>query len=148
MIGDGDMQIEVEEYISSHGLSNVKLTGRIPNKEVYKHMQGADILLMTSEFEGLPKVIQEAAQCGVPSIYMANNYTVDFIKNGENGWGVYSIQEMQEKIKTLLTSPGMYNKLSENAKKTIAEYSWEKLIPKYEAWFIDTLKRYQTERQQ
>ncbi len=146
MIGDGDLQDQVKAYIAENQLSNVVLTGRIPNDEVYAYMQKADLLLMTSEFEGLPKVIQEAAQCGLPSIYMANNYSVDFIENGGNGYEAYSLEEMVEKLQYLLDNPNVYQETSKKAAEVIQEYTWEKLIPKYESWFTNVLERYRNER--
>ncbi len=146
MIGDGDMMETVKAFIVEHQLTNVTLTGRIPNEQVYDYMQKSDLLLMTSEFEGLPKVIQEAAQCGLPSIYMANNYTVDFIENGVNGYAVYSLGEMQEKLQGLLDDQEKYREMSKQTKDNIQEYTWNKLIPKYEAWFTDVLERYQKEK--
>lgn len=146
MIGDGDMWQEVQAYIKNENLHNVNMMGRIDNDKVYEYMKESDLLLMTSEFEGLPKVIQEAAQCGVPSIYMANNYSVDFIEDGVNGFAVYSLEEMIEKIQFLLDHPEEYPKMSQNAKEIISEYSWEKLIPRYEEWFLDVLERYRKEK--
>lgn len=146
IVGDGILKNEVKQMIEAEHIENVLLVGRIPNEQVYEYMEKADLLLMTSKFEGLPKVIQEAAQCGVPSIYMANNYTVDFIKNDVNGYAVYSLDEMQEKIQSLIEHPEIYQKMSSNAKKVIAEYSWDKLIMRYEEWFLDRLDRYKSKK--
>ncbi len=145
MIGDGDMLEDVRDYIAKNNLTNVTLTERIPNKEVYTYMENSDLLLMTSEFEGLPKVMQEAAQCGVPSIYIANNYTVDFIESGVNGYAVYSREEMVEKLQHLLDNPQEYQQMSKKAKESIQAYTWINLIEKYEAWFIKKLEEYQKE---
>lgn len=146
MIGDGELKNEVKAFLETNEITNVRLLGRISNEQVYSYLQNSDLLLMTSEFEGLPKVIQEAAQCGVPSIYMANNYSVDFIEDGVNGFAVYSLEEMIEKIRFLLDHPEEYPKMSKKAKEIISEYSWEKLIPRYEEWFLDVLERYRKEK--
>lgn len=137
MIGDGDMQSAIE----AEKPENVTLTGRIPNDQVYDHMQKHDLLLMTSEFEGLPKVIQEAAQCGLPSIYMAENYAVDFLENGVNGYGVHSLEEMCERLSGLLADPEAYRAMSQNARRIIGDYTWPKLIGKYEAFFLRELEK-------
>ena len=141
MIGDGDMMPEIEERIAEEGIGNVKLTGRIPNEQVYAHMRQADLLLMTSEFEGLPKVIQEAAQCGLPSIYMAENYTVDFLEDGVNGYGVHSLEEMCEKLAYLCAEPHVYRAMSAKAYEIIQAFTWERLIPKYEDYFLRVLEK-------
>lgn len=140
MVGDGDMDGQIREKIAEYGLKNVTLTGRIPNEKVYEKMQESDLLLMTSEFEGLPKVIQEAAQCGLPSIYMAENYKVDFLKDGVNGYEAYSLDQMMEKLNYLLENPDIYREMSQNAAQIIREYTWENLIPKYEEYFLRKLE--------
>lgn len=146
MIGDGALYDEIRQRIIEEGIDNITLTGRISNTQVYEYMENADLLLMTSEFEGLPKVIQEAAQCGVPSIYMANNYTVDFIQNGVSGYEVYSLDEMQETIQLLSEHPAIYQEVSQKAKKAIEVYSWDKLIARYENWFESRVRNYKTEK--
>ncbi len=142
MIGDGDMQADVENFLLENGMKNVSLTGRIPNEQVYEYMKTADLFLMTSEFEGLPKVIQEAAQCGLPSIYINENYNVDFIENGVNGYAVSSLDEMQERIQYLLDNPEKYRGISKQAVEIIKNYTWGKLIKGYEAYFEEVLKKY------
>ncbi len=142
MIGDGDMQKDVEKFIAENNLNNVTMTGRVPNEKVYEYMRQGDLLLMTSEFEGLPKVIQEAAQCGLPSIYINENYNVDFIENGINGYGVSSLEEMQEKLQYLLDNPKKYQEISEQAFTIIQNYTWEKLIKEYETYFEEVLHKY------
>ena len=90
---------------------------------------------MTSEYEGLPKVIQEAAQCGVPSIYINQNYLVDFIKNGVNGYGVESLAEMKNRIQELLDAPERYRNMAVSARNSVKPYCWPELIKEYENYF-------------
>lgn len=137
MIGDGDMQGDICHVIEEERIENVILTGRIPNSQVYRYLEKSDLLLMTSEYEGLPKVIQEAAQCGVPSIYINGNYSVDFIEHGVNGFGVASLDEMIEKVQYLLNNPKEYQKMSSNAYQVIQKYTWKNLIEDYEDYFIE-----------
>lgn len=136
MLGDGDMMDEVKKLISQYSLSNVKLFGRVPNEQVYEHLSSADLLLMTSEYEGLPKVIQEAAVCFVPSIYIGEHYTVDFIEDGVNGYKVLSLDEMKEKIRYLLDNPSEFQAMSKAANELIQPYLWPTLIKEYEDYFI------------
>ena len=135
MIGDGDLQSEVKNEIEQKGIINIELTGRIPNEEVYCCMINSDLLLMTSDNEGLPKVIQEAAQCRVPSIYIGEQYDVDFIESGVNGIKVMSLDEMKEKIHYLIDHPAEYAAMSKKAEESVQEYLWPKLIKKYEDYF-------------
>lgn len=135
MIGDGDMLEEIKTICNRENINNIKFYGRIPNSRVYKEMRDCDLLLMTSEYEGLPKVIQEAAQMRLPCIYINENYVVDFILNGINGFAVPDLETMQEKIQFLLDNPEPYQKMSESAYESIQPYTWEKVIKQYEEYF-------------
>lgn len=140
MIGDGDMMKDIERELYEKNIKNVKMTGRLPNNEVYQYMVRSDILLMTSEYEGLPKVIQEAAQCKVPTIYINQNYDVDFIEDGKNGYGVKSIIEVIDILSMLLNDSEKYVQMSESAYQVIQEYTWEHLILQYEEFFKKALE--------
>lgn len=135
MLGDGDMMDEIRREIKEDDIHNVELFGRVQNEEVYRHLRMNHLLLMTSEYEGLPKVIQEAAICRLPSIYIAENYTVDFIRSGVNGFAVSGLDEMKEKLQYLIDHPMEYQKMSEAAEHSIQPYLWPRLIQQYEDYF-------------
>ncbi len=141
MIGDGDLLEDIKQECKVKGINNITFTGRIPNEEVYNHMQKSDLFLMTSEFEGLPKVIQEAAQCSLPTIYIDENYTVDFIENGENGIAVKTVDEMIEKIQYLIDNPDVYGNMASKAYDVVQNYLWKNLIKDYEAYFTDQYEK-------
>ena len=135
MIGDGDMLEDLKSVCMEENINNIKFYGRIPNSQVYQEMQESDLLLMTSEYEGLPKVIQEAAQMRLPSIYINENYNVDFIADGVNGFAVSDLKTMQEKIQFLLDDRITYQKMSSSAYESIQPYTWKNVIKQYEKYF-------------
>lgn len=135
MLGDGDLLDEVKKTVSSNDLHNVTIKGRVPNAQVYEYLVNSSLLLMTSQYEGLPKVIQEAAQCGVPAIYFNEHYSVDFIQDGVNGYEVNSIEQMVDKISFLQENPEIYKQMREAAKTIIKDYTWDRLITQYEEYF-------------
>ena len=145
MIGDGELMDDIKKTISYYGLKNVTLTGRISNDSVYEYMKNSDLLLLTSEDEGLPKVIQEASECCVPSVYINKCYTVDFITNGVNGYGVKDVDEMIDTVRLLKDNSEKLSELSTKAKELIKDYEWSALIKQYETFFFDTLKQFEDE---
>lgn len=65
MFGDPIMKKEMDEYIKEHHLENVvELHG--PTTEIKKEMLNADMLLLTSLFEGLCLVLGEASALSCP----------------------------------------------------------------------------------
>ncbi|RGR58483.1 glycosyltransferase [Dorea formicigenerans] len=140
MIGDGNEQEKIRKLIKDKGLKNLKMTGRIPNEKVYEELQKADLLLMTSDKEGLPKVIAEAMISGVPVIYINECYNVDYIQNAENGYAVADLELMMNTIQKLIDEPYTYQKLASNALKSIQNYRWDNLIKEYEKYFLEQYK--------
>ncbi len=142
MIGDGDKLQGIKESIRAENISNIQCLGRIPNEKVYKELEKADLLLMTSDKEGLPKVIGEAMMSFVPSIYINECYTVDYIQDGVNGFGVANLDEMKKKVQYLLDNPDIYQQMSKSAFDIIQNYRWSVLIKEYETYFEDCLNKY------
>lgn len=135
MIGDGELFESLQSRIKNENINNVTLLGRIENREVYKLLYQSDLLLMTSDKEGLPKVILEAAACCVPSVYIKECYEVDYILDGVNGFGVEGLDEMIDILNNLIVNPEKINYLKINAMKMSQEYSWTYLKNQYNDFF-------------
>lgn len=135
MIGDGDEYESIKTRLQNEGIENVTLTGRLANADVYEILRNSDLLLMTSDKEGLPKVIGEAMAMSVPAIYINKYYDVDYIDNGINGYAVSDTEEMKERISFLLQNPEKYNIISTAAADSIKPYLWPVLIKQYEDYF-------------
>ncbi|MGE5943263.1 MAG: glycosyltransferase family 4 protein [Flavobacteriales bacterium] len=72
---------------------NISLTGKMPQDEVYKHVQQADVLLMTSIEEGLANVAVEAIALGTPVISTDCGGMNELITHEVTGWLVPVGQE-------------------------------------------------------
>lgn len=82
--GDGPDCINYKSDVAKLNIKNISFNGFTSNMaEIYHE---ASILVMTSEFEGLPLVILEAMAYGcIPVIYNSFAAAKDIINNGENG---------------------------------------------------------------
>ena len=118
---------------------NVKLTGKIANKEVYNELNNSDLLIITSDNEGQPKVSLEAASLGVPTCYIKENYKIDYISNMETGFEADSIEDMIKIIKKINNNSELLKKNSRNVAEVAKKYSWNLLIKDYEKYFEKTL---------
>ena len=67
MVGDGEERDKLEELTQKLDIQNrVDFVGF--EKNPYKYMARASLLVMTSRFEGLPSVLVEALACGCPIV--------------------------------------------------------------------------------
>lgn len=140
MVGDGEELQIVKKMAQNNNMKNISFEGKLSNEQTLTKIQSADLLCITSKEEGLPKIVLEAASKGVPTIYINEMYSVDYIKNGVNGFGVKNIEEMEKKIDLLVRDVQLYKKLSVEVGKLANQYSWERLISQYETFFKDFCK--------
>jgi glycosyltransferase involved in cell wall biosynthesis len=68
VIGDGEQRPLVEAAIQRLGLESVFLLGRLPPAEILKWYRRASALVMPSTHEGMPLVMLEAMQEGLPVV--------------------------------------------------------------------------------
>ncbi len=67
LIGDGVLRPRIEALIQAHGLhERVRLAGW--RRDMHRTMGSLDLLLLTSHWEGLPRVMLEAAAAGLPIV--------------------------------------------------------------------------------
>lgn len=143
MIGDGEQLDQIKTRILQRGITNIHCMGRISNSEVYENLKDMDLLLMTSDKEGLPKVIGEAMSMKIPTIYINEFYKVDYIDDGYNSCAVSGLEQMLVKVQYLLEHPMEYINMTEAAYATIQKYTWENLIKDYEDYFLSQYKKKQ-----
>lgn len=86
IVGDGTVRAELEASVAEWGLEDfVTFHGAVSREEVSDFMRGADVLLMTSHFEGSPLVLYEGMACGLPVVAAQEADPDEVIKSGTNG---------------------------------------------------------------
>lgn len=69
MIGEGSLEGEIRSFISGHGLERkIHLIKPCPQSEIANWMSASDCLVLSSAFEGMPRVAVESLQCGLPVV--------------------------------------------------------------------------------
>ncbi|GHB95329.1 hypothetical protein GCM10007047_08800 [Cerasicoccus arenae] len=79
IIGEGSLREKLRSNFSVAG-DRVTLTGSISRTKVWEAMDAADVILMTSEYEGTPMALLEAMGRGcIPIVYSGVGEPLDFI---------------------------------------------------------------------
>jgi len=82
--GDGELRAEVESEIRAHGMQGaVRLLGW--RRDVPEILAALDLFVLTSRFEGLPRVVLQAMAAGVPVVATAVDGTPEVVHDGETG---------------------------------------------------------------
>lgn len=127
IVGEGELEDELRNYILQRNLTNVYLIGFSP--EPVKWLAIADIFILNSHSEGLPGALIEAMAAGVPCIATdipGNNELVIHEKSGllveEN-----SSEALTKALEKLSCNKELCQSLSINAfAHVLSNYSWER----------------------
>jgi glycosyltransferase involved in cell wall biosynthesis len=140
IIGDGEQRLEFEkacEGLIARGI--VRTIGIIPNQDVLNQFEQQDVILLTSDFEGMPLCILEAMGRGcVPVVADIRSGIPELIQDGWNGFIVPSGDPagFAQRIVTLKENALKLEGMSRNAYTTIRDhYSVEKMADHYIEFF-------------
>ena len=99
----------------------------LPHSEVLKLMQQVDVLVLPSLTEGCALVVLEALACGLPVIVTRNTGSLEFVRDGREGFVVpiCSSTSIAERLLQLHTNRELLVQMSRNAHATAAEKSWD-----------------------
>ncbi len=85
LVGDGTMRPQVEALLAEEGIADrTLLTGL--RRDVPRMMAAMDLFLLTSLWEGLPRVIPQAMAMGVPVVANRADGTVEAVAHGRSGY--------------------------------------------------------------
>lgn len=124
LIGGGPKQEELETVVHEKGLAErVVMHGRMPRMDVLAQMDQADLFILTSNWEGLPRSILEALARAIPVITTnAGGSAEPLTRGGGIVIDVGDKQALIQAIKTLSTNTLAYQKASEAARVTAKEH--------------------------
>ena len=128
IVGDGELRNSLEKQ--SAGL-NVKFLGW--RTDVYDLMAASDIAILTSDNEGMPITLIEAAHLGLPAISTEVGSVSDVVLHSKTGY-LTPLDEpvIAERIKQLVLSPTLREKFGSAAKEHAqANFSVESMIQQH-----------------
>ena len=135
IIGDGEEKEKLESHIKELSLDKrVILTGYLNKNQQKTYLENSSVFAMTSISEGLPMVLLEAMDCGIPCIaYATDSGTKDIIKNNINGFIIENRDEKEyiAKLDLLLSNENLRKKFSTDCKETAQKYYKENIVKKW-----------------
>jgi glycosyltransferase involved in cell wall biosynthesis len=119
LIGDGILREQFEQRISELGLSeHFILTGLVPPEQIPELVNAAEIVVHTSEWEGLARVLPQALISGKPVVSYDVDGAREVVIPGETGYllPVEEITGLADAICELAESPELRIRLGENGR--------------------------------
>lgn len=123
IIGEGNLIRDIEKHVKKLNIeNNVFLVGNMGQEMLADFYRASDVLLLTSNFEGMPRCVLEALGCGLPVVSTDVGEVKRVVKNGFSGEVVedFSPMTILKGIEKVLDNPNRYSK--NNCLKTVSEY--------------------------
>lgn len=142
LAGDGELRPEVEGAIRGYGLEDeFKLLGW--RRDVPELLWSADVLVLTSLWEGLPRVYPQAAAAGVPVVGTRVDGAEEAVMHGESGWLLppRDLEAMAEKVAELLRDPQKAREMGSRASRVLPEFDIDLMVRQQEELYQEALAR-------
>jgi glycosyltransferase involved in cell wall biosynthesis len=140
LAGDGELRPELEALLRELGL-----TGRFHllgwRRDIPELLWASDLLVLTSRWEGLPRVYPEALAAGLPVVGTRVDGAAEAVSQGETGYLFEpgDLQGMAEQVIALLRDPAARARLAAAGPGRVAEFDIRLLAPAQEALYEELL---------
>ena len=138
--GTGPVRGDVERQVSGLGLgANVSFLGH--RADIEQVLGGLDLLLLTSDTEGIPGVVIEAQMAGCPVVSVPVGGVAEVVDDGQTGLVLASaeVSEMAGRVLALVESPETLERFGAEARRRSERYSTVAAAARYEACFSELL---------
>jgi N-acetyl-alpha-D-glucosaminyl L-malate synthase BshA len=143
MVGDGPDLDAATRLVAERGLTDrVHFLGE--QDQVLPLLSISDVFLLPSAQESFGLAALEAMACKVPVVASRVGGLPEVIEHGRDGFlhAADDLEGMARSAVTLLTNPELGQRVGEAARQTVkAKFCGEKIVPKYEAYYEETLAR-------
>ena len=127
LLGGGPLKSELEQYVIDHQLQNVTFVGQVPNTEIYRYLDEADIMVSSSRFDNMPVSVLEGFKAGLLVIASNVGGVPYMIEDGKNGllFDSDNDAQMAEKMIAAVEHPEAARWMIEDAHHCLDAYKWE-----------------------
>jgi glycosyltransferase involved in cell wall biosynthesis len=141
LVGDGALREKVEKRVDELGLrKRFKLLGW--RRDIAEILAATDIFVLTSLWEGLPRVLPQAMAMGIPIVATKVDGTPEAVANGVNGFLAepQDTRGMAEKIIYLFDHPEEARDLGERGRDKVGEFDIWKMVKEQEKLYRRLLR--------
>jgi glycosyltransferase involved in cell wall biosynthesis len=136
LIGDGELRPGVEEAIRRK-----RLEGRFHllgwRRDIPSIMKNLSVLVLTSLWEGLPRVIPEAMAAGVPVVATRVDGIPEVVRDGETGYLAepHDVETLARRVAELLACPNLRLRMGAEGRAVVGEFDIDAMVRSQEALY-------------
>ena len=127
LVGDGSQHEQLKQQVETMGLQHVVFTGRVVNKEIYRYLDQADVMLSAPKVDNMPVSLIEAMNAGLLVISSRVGGVPYMVEDGVNGLLFESDNDAQlaEKMQWAVEHPVESYNITKQAFQSVKKYSWD-----------------------
>ncbi len=141
IVGEGSEKENLEKMVKNYNLNDqVSFTGWIPQPETVNYYRQADVFCFPSIREFGGAVVIEAMACGLPCIVVDYGGIGEYVTE-KTGFKIeprsreYIVEQVKEKIQTLIKDPALRSQMSVQSLERAKEFVWmNKALKIYEVY--------------
>jgi glycosyltransferase involved in cell wall biosynthesis len=134
IVGDGLMAPQLERQVREERLSNVQFARGLDVAQLREQYRRADVFLFPSRWEGSPKVILEAAACGLPVI-ARRDYRPETVVDGQTGYLGAGDDELLGQLGKLIANPELRRNMGRASRAHSERFDWAPITRRWEEIF-------------
>ncbi|MFZ2013298.1 MAG: glycosyltransferase [Nocardioides sp.] len=129
VVGDGPMRRRMERYVARHGLSScVRITGRVPRREVLSELLSASIYVAPTPKESFGIAALEARCAGLPIVAYRRSGATEFIRDRVDGILVANDAEMVGALADLVLNVELRERISTHNNLVAPAFDWDDVL--------------------
>lgn len=142
VVGDGPLRGAMDEALAQRGIvDQVHLTGS--RNDVPQLLKLMDVFLLTSRWEGLPRVVLEAMAAGIPVVSTSVGGVPEVVEHGQSGMLVPAgdIEGLAHHVLTLINEPYTARRIAETAQQRLTdEFDLAGVVSRYVQIYEELLR--------
>jgi glycosyltransferase involved in cell wall biosynthesis len=141
IVGDGPLRQQLQERLQGLGIADrTVLTGL--RRDIPELLAAFDIFVLSSLWEGLPRVLPQAMAAGLPIVCTNAGGAADAVVDGGNGFLVdpYDPDQLAAKVDVLLRHHELRGRMGEEGRRRVPEFSAIKMVRQIDLLYRRLLK--------
>jgi glycosyltransferase involved in cell wall biosynthesis len=130
--GEGSLRRELMHKATARAMANIDFPGALPPAKLADEFRQADVFVLPSKSEGVPKVSQEAAACGM-AVVLFGYFEAPSVQDGVNGYVVWNDEEFFARVAELVDDPARVSQMGSQGARMAKPWNWDVLAPQWES---------------
>lgn len=144
LAGEGSLRPELEELARTLGIGDrVRMPGMVAYERMAELYNAADLVVMTTEAEGLSRVYLEALACGRPLLASDIAAGREVVVDGRNGFlfRMGDVEHLARRILELLARESLPAAIGSAARASVADRTLERAVAAYTTLLRGAVRR-------